>query len=126
MKEKSNLSFLLEISGKEKNKLYISALFSIISSLMAIVPYILMYNIVVELFNDSVNYEKIKSMAITVGIIIILRMVIFLLSGVFSHIAAFTILYELRIKAINHMSKLNMGFFTGNTIGNVKKQSMKI
>ncbi|NFD84987.1 ABC transporter ATP-binding protein, partial [Clostridium botulinum] len=73
MKEKSNLSFLLEISGKEKNKLYISALFSIISSLMAIVPYILMYNIVVELFNDSVNYEKIKSMAITVGIIIILR-----------------------------------------------------
>ncbi len=65
-------------------------------------------------------------MSITVGIIIILRMVIFLLSGVFSHIAAFTILYELRIKAINHMSKLNMGFFTGNTIGNVKKQSMKI
>ncbi len=49
MKEKSNLSFLLEVSGKEKIKLYISALFSIISSLMAIVPYILMYNIVLEL-----------------------------------------------------------------------------
>lgn len=27
---------------------------------MAIVPYILMYNIVVELFNDSVNYEKLN------------------------------------------------------------------
>lgn len=121
MKEKSNLSFLLEVSDREKIKLYISALFSIISSLFAIVPYILMYNIILELFNDSVNYERIKSMAIIVGIIIILRMAIFLLSGVFSHIAAFTILYELRIKAINHMSKLNMGFFTGNTIGNVKK-----
>ncbi|MBE6057025.1 ABC transporter ATP-binding protein, partial [Clostridium sp.] len=121
MKEKSNLSFLLEVSGKEKIKLYISALFSIISSLMAIVPYILMYNIVLELFNDTVNYEKIKSMAITVGIIVVLRMVIFLVSGVFSHIAAYTILYELRMKTINHMSKLNMGFFTGNTIGNVKK-----
>ncbi|MBD5638925.1 hypothetical protein HYI18_10070, partial [Clostridium botulinum] len=56
MKEKSNLSFLLEVSGKEKIKLYISALFSIISSLMSIVPYILMYNIVLELFNDTVNY----------------------------------------------------------------------
>ncbi|CAM2739220.1 ABC transporter ATP-binding protein [Clostridium sporogenes] len=121
MKEKSNLSFLLEVSGKEKIKLYISALFSIISSLMAIIPYILMYNIVLELFNDTVNYEKIKSMAITVGIIVVLRMVIFLVSGVFSHIAAYTILYELRMKTINHMSKLNMGFFTGNTIGNVKK-----
>ncbi len=110
MKEKSNLSFLLEVSGKEKIKLYIAALFSIISSLMAIVPYIIMYNIVLELFNDTVNYEKIKSMSIIVGIIVVLRMVIFLLSGVFSHIAAYTILYELRMKTINHMSKLNMGF----------------
>ncbi|BDR66516.1 ABC transporter permease [Clostridium tetani] len=121
MKKQSNLGFLLEISGREKFKLYLAALFSIISSLLAIVPYILMYNIVLELFGNAVDYEKIKSMAIIVSITIVARMAIFLLSGVFSHIAAFTILYELRIKAINHMSKLNMGFFTGNTIGNVKK-----
>ncbi|BDR77799.1 ABC transporter permease [Clostridium tetani] len=121
MKKQSHLGFLLEISGREKFKLYLAALFSIISSLLAIVPYILMYNIVLELFGNAVDYEKIKSMAIIVSITIVARMAIFLLSGVFSHIAAFTILYELRIKAINHMSKLNMGFFTGNTIGNVKK-----
>ncbi|BDR63807.1 ABC transporter ATP-binding protein [Clostridium tetani] len=121
MEKQSHLGFLLEISGREKFKLYLAALFSIISSLLAIVPYILMYNIVLELFGNAVDYEKIKSMAIIVSITIVARMAIFLLSGVFSHIAAFTILYELRIKAINHMSKLNMGFFTGNTIGNVKK-----
>lgn len=121
MKKQSNLGFLLEISGKEKFKLYLSALFSIISSLLSIVPYILMYNIVLELFKNSVDYERIKSMAITVGVVVVLRMAVFLLSGVFSHIAAFTILYELRMKAINHMSKLNMGFFTGHTLGDVKK-----
>lgn len=120
-KKQSNLSFLLEVSGKEKLKLYLSALLSIISSLLAIVPYILMYNIVLELFNTTVDYKKIKSMAIIVSIIVVVRMVIFLLSGVFSHVAAFTILYELRMKAINHMSKLNMGFFTGHTIGQFKK-----
>ncbi|SHI72828.1 ATP-binding cassette, subfamily B [Clostridium cavendishii DSM 21758] len=121
MEQKSNLKFLLEVSGKEKFKLYISAIFSVISSLLGIIPYILMYNIIIELFNDSVDYNKIKSMAIVVGIIVVLRMAIFLLSGVFSHIAAFTILYELRMKAINHISKLNMGFFTGHTIGEMKK-----
>lgn len=121
MKKQSNLGFLLEISGKEKFKLYLSALFSVISSLLSIVPYILMYNIILELFKNTVDYERIKSMAITVGIIIVIRMAVFLLSGVFSHIAAFTILYELRMKAINHMSKLNMGFFTGHTLGEVKK-----
>ncbi|AEB76040.1 ABC transporter ATP-binding protein [Clostridium botulinum] len=120
-KTESNLSFLLKISGKEKFKLYISALFSIISSILAIVPYILMYNIVLDLFKDIVDYEKIKFMTLIVGVTVIIRMGIFLLSGVFSHIAAFTILYELRMKCINHISKLNMGFFTSHTIGQVKK-----
>ncbi|NFL04046.1 ABC transporter ATP-binding protein, partial [Clostridium botulinum] len=64
---------------------------------------------------------KIKFMTLIVGVTVIIRMGIFLLSGVFSHIAAFTILYELRMKCINHISKLNMGFFTSHTIGQVKK-----
>lgn len=121
MKKQSNLSFLLEVSGKEKIKLYISAIFSVVSSLLGIIPYILMYNIVLVLFNDKVDYGQIKSMAIAVSIVIVVRMIIFLLSGIFSHVAAFTILYELRMKTINHISKLNMGFFKGHTIGEIKK-----
>lgn len=121
MSEKSNLKFLLESSGKEKIKLYISAILSVISSTLAIAPYILMYNIILELFEKTVDYEKIKTLAIIVGITVIVRMIVFLASGVFSHIAAFTILYELRMKAVNHIAKLNMGFFTGHTIGEVKK-----
>lgn len=121
MKKKSNLKFLLEVSGKEKFKLYISALLSVLSSLLAIAPYILMYNIILELFKATVDYERIKSIAIIVACIIVVRLVVFLASGVFSHVAAFTILYELRMKAVSHISKLNMGFFTGHTIGGVKK-----
>lgn len=121
MKKKSNLSFLLEVSGKEKIKLYVSAILSVMSSLFAIVPYILMYNIIMELFKSSVDYERIKSMAIVVGFIVVARLVVFLASAVFSHIAAFTILYELRMKAAKHISKLNMGFFKGHTIGEIKK-----
>ncbi|SKC81125.1 ABC transporter ATP-binding protein [Maledivibacter halophilus] len=121
MKERSNLKFLLEVSGKEKIKLYISAVFSVISSVFSIAPYILMYYIILELFKPSVNYEAVKSMAVIVGIIVVARMAIFLASGVFSHIAAFTILYELRMKAAKHMAKLNMGFFKGHTIGEIKK-----
>lgn len=121
MRKKSNFAFLLEVSGKEKNKLYISAIFSVISSLLAIAPYILMYNIILEFFKVEMNYEKIKYLAIVVGIVVVVRMIIFLASGVFSHVAAFTILYELRMKAVSHISKLNMGFFTEHTIGEVKK-----
>lgn len=121
MKEKSNLGFILEVSGKERFKLYLSALLSIVSALLSMVPYIFMYNIFLELFKESVDYEKIKAQAITVSVIVVIKIGVFLLSGIFSHIAAFTILYELRIKAIKHISKLNMGFFKGHTIGEVKK-----
>lgn len=119
--QQSNFGFLLSVSGKQKIKLYIAALFSVLSSLLAIAPYILLYNIIQELFQPAVDYERVKFMAIIVGTIVIIRMAVFLASGVFSHIAAFTILYELRMKAVKHISKLNMGFFTGHTIGEVKK-----
>lgn len=121
MNGKKNLDFLLSISGREKFKLYIAAFLSVISSIMAIAPYLLMYNIILELFNDSVEYGKIKNMAVWVGVIVVLRMATYLLSGVFSHIAAFGILYELRMRAVDHIGRLNMGFFTGQTTGNIKK-----
>ncbi|GAB6109925.1 ABC transporter ATP-binding protein [Fusibacter bizertensis] len=121
MNFKSNLSFLLQQSGREKFKLYLSAILSIINSLMAIIPYVLVYTLILELLKADMNYETIKSLAIWVVILAIVRMFIFLASGVFSHIAAFSILYELRMKVVKHISTLEMGFFTNQTLGEVKK-----
>ncbi len=118
---KNNLKFLLSISGKERYKLYISAILSVLSSLLSIVPYLLMSSIIIELLNETVDYGQLKSHVFMVCIIVVCRMIIFLASGVFSHIAAFTILYELRLKVVAHLAKLNMGFFTGATIGGIKK-----
>ncbi|MDN5342562.1 MULTISPECIES: ABC transporter ATP-binding protein [Oceanotoga] len=120
-KRKSNFKFLLEISGKEKIKLYTSAIFSVLSTVLSMVPYIIVYYIVLELFKPSIDFERIKNLAFITCIFVIIRVILFLSSGVFSHIAAFTILYELRMKAVKHMAKLNMGFFTTNTTGNIKK-----
>ncbi|WP_313756234.1 ABC transporter ATP-binding protein [Tissierella sp.] len=121
MKRKSNFKFLMELSGTEKNKLYISALFSILSSILAIVPYVLMYNIILELFKDAMDLNRVKHLVITTIITLIIRFALFLTSGTLSHIAAFTILYEVRMKSIEHISKLNMGFFTSHTTGELKK-----
>ncbi|OZI12881.1 ABC transporter permease [Bacillaceae bacterium SAS-127] len=121
MEQKSNLRFLLEVSGREKFKLYLAAILSVVSSLLAVVPYIFMYYIILELFQESVDFEKVKSLVIAVSVIVAARMVVLISSGVFSHVAAFTILYELRMKAVRHMSKLHMGFFKERTIGNMKK-----
>lgn len=121
MREKSNFKFLMDISGTEKNKLYISGLFSALSSLLAIVPYVLIYNIILELFGTSIDLNKVKYLVIKTVIVLIVRFALFLASGTISHIAAFTILYEVRMKAIEHISKLNMGFFNSHSTGELKK-----
>lgn len=117
----SNFKFLLRVSGREKYKLYLSAVLSAVSAILAIAPYVLLYNMILEMLNDTGDFESLKVQSLWIAGLIVFRMVIFLASGIFSHIAAFTILYELRMKVIEHIGKLNMGFFTGKTIGEVKK-----
>lgn len=117
----NNLKFLLKLSGQHKIKLIFSALFSIISTTLSAVPYILIYNIILELFKEAVDYNKIQNLVFITIIFIIIRVVTFVLSGIFSHVSAFNILYKIRIDLIKHMSKLNMGFFKKNTSGKLKK-----
>ncbi|MBS4536294.1 ABC transporter ATP-binding protein [Clostridium sp. D2Q-14] len=121
MNFKENFQFLMKESGKHKIKLFISCLFSVVSSILSILPYFLIYYIVIALIQEDVNHKQVQFIAYGLGGVLVLRLILFLSSGVFSHIAAFNILYELRMKVVKHISTLNMGFFTGQTIGNVKK-----
>ena len=117
----NNLKFLLKLSGQHKIKLIISAMFSIISTTLSAIPYLLVYSIILELFNREISYNKIKSLVFIAILFIILGVAARILSGIFSHISAFNILYKIRIDLIEHMSKLNMGFFKKNMTGKLKK-----
>ena len=117
----NNLKFLLKLSGQHKIKLIISAMFSIISTTLSAIPYLLVYSIILELFNREISYNKIQSLVFIAILFIILGVVARILSGIFSHVSAFNILYKIRIDLIEHMSKLNMGFFKKNMTGKLKK-----
>ncbi len=121
MNFKKNFTFLLDVSGKERYKLYASAVLSVTSALLAIVPYLLMASIIMGMIDGDMTYDTLKSKVFLVCFIVLIRLVSFLASGVFSHVAAFTILYELRMKAVKHLAKLNMGYFTESTLGGIKK-----
>ena len=117
----NNLKFLLKLSGQHKIKLIVSAMFSIISTTLSAIPYLLVYSIILELFNREISYNKIQSLVFRAILFIVLGVVARILSGIFSHISAFNILYKIRIDLIEHMSKLNMGFFKKNMTGKLKK-----
>ena len=117
----NNLKFLLKLSGQHRIKLIVSAMFSIISTTLSVIPYLLVYSIILELFNREISYNKIQSLVFIAILFIILGVVARILSGIFSHISAFNILYKIRIDLTEHMSKLNMGFFKKNMTGKLKK-----
>ena len=103
MKQKSNFTFLLSYAKNEKYKLYLSAFLSVCSSILMVVPYILIYNIILELLKTDLDYNRIKHLAIYTAILIVVRLILFILSGVFSHVAAFNILYNIRMQTVKHL-----------------------
>ena len=121
MKQKSNFTFLLSYAKNEKYKLYLSAFLSVCSSILMVVPYILIYNIILELLKADLDYNRIKKLAIYTAILIVVRLILFILSGVFSHVAAFNILYNIRMQAVKHLGNINLGYFREKNIGEIKK-----
>lgn len=120
MKE-SNFRFLMRSSGREKYKLYISAVFSAVSAVLAVAPYVLLYQLVLTLLEPEPQFDDIRSLSLWIAGVVVLRMVMFLASGVFSHVAAFSILYVLRMQVIEHIGHLPMGYLNNRTLGDLKK-----
>ena len=123
-KNKQGFMRLLEIAGSKKWKLFMSGFFAIISAVLSLAPFILIYLILVKLLNPAFgpqDYGYIWNLAwITVGAVIA-RFVMLFISGMFSHLAAFDILYGLRKNLARHMGGLSMGYFTEKSSGEIKK-----
>ncbi|MBU5675204.1 ABC transporter ATP-binding protein/permease [Alkaliphilus sp. MSJ-5] len=121
MKKQSNLNYLLYLAGGEKKKLFLAVILSVISSILAFAPFLIIYKMIMILFEGNVVYKDIFNLAVLAAVIIIVRIIFFIASGAFSHVAAFNILYNIRMKIIKHMGNLNLGFFTNKTSGELKK-----
>jgi ATP-binding cassette subfamily B protein len=123
-KNKQGFMRLLEIAGSKKWKLFMSGFFAIISAVLSLAPFILIYLILVKLLDPAFgpqDYGYIWNLAwITVGAVIA-RFAMLFISGMFSHLAAFDILYGLRKNLARHLGGLSMGYFTDKSSGEIKK-----
>ena len=101
-----------------------SGFFAIISAVLSLAPFILIYLIMVKLLDPAfgpADYGDIWKLAwIAVGAVIA-RFAMLFISGMFSHLAAFDILYGLRKNLTRHLGGLEMGYFTDKSSGEIKK-----
>lgn len=115
---KSSAAYLMQLAGKYKLHLLVSALFGIASALCSFIPYVMVYRSILVLLGgegDALHYGLIAAAAIA-G-----KFLCSILSGTFSHIGAFNTLYNVRTQIIRHIAKVNLGFFTDHASGEIKK-----
>lgn len=99
---------------------------SSLSVLLSGVPFYTVYRIVrlfltASLEGTAVHFSDVWVWAaITVGSIV-LGIVLSIIGSFSCHACAFHALYDLRMRILNHMGKLNLGFYTGGQSGAVQK-----
>jgi ATP-binding cassette subfamily B protein IrtA len=123
-KKNSRLSRLFQIAGAKKLHLIISAILAVISSACSLAPYIIIYLVMLKVLDPGFgagDYSYILNMAFIAAGIVVSRYLLMFASAMFSHIAAFKILYGLRTTLTEHLGKLPMGYFTTNQTGKTKK-----
>ncbi|WP_353094908.1 ABC transporter ATP-binding protein [Tissierella praeacuta] len=126
VKKKQGLSRLLEIAGEKKILLIISGILSAFSATCMLVPFVSVYQILGELLKSGGNISLVNSsMMIKWGWIafgsLIASLILLYAAIICSHVAAFRILYGMRMGLARHIGKLPLGYLNSTATGAIKK-----
>lgn len=117
----SGISRLLQIAGRKKILLIASSTYSVVSEIFALIIFLVIYLVTVELINPPIEWNHIWTYIWIAVVALLGRMALKYCSTILSHIAAFNILYELRVSITKHLGGLNMGYFSHHNTGSLKK-----
>lgn len=120
-KKKTGMAYLLELAGKYKLHLALSAFFGVLSALCSFIPYVMVYRTLLFLFDGAADVSAALRYGIIAAVAIVGRFVFSIISGTFSHLGAFNTLYNVREQISRHIATVNLGFFTSHTSGEIKK-----
>lgn len=125
-KQKKGVARLFEIADERKGLLILAGILSAGSACCMLVPYLSVYQVANELLQNAGNISQADSghmirwgwiafAGLTGGLLLLYA------SLMASHVAAFRILYGLRIKLAEHIGRLPLGYLNGTSTGAIKK-----
>lgn len=124
MKEQSNLKRLLRFVGGYKYLTIASWVLSALSALVALMPFVYIWKVIKEVLDVAPDYGAAQNladngwMAVLFAVAAILVYVAALLC---SHLAAFRVQANIRMKAMHHIVTLPMGFMDSIGSGKIRK-----
>ena len=125
-KPKKGLARLMELAGEKKTLMVCSAVLSTVSVFLLLVPYLSIYCVLAELLRHADDIAAVDAAYVITwavwGVVGLLLGYLFMyVGGMCSHIAAFRILYGIRVKLADHIGSLPLGYFNKNATGKIKK-----
>ena len=125
-KKKQGLSRLLEIAGQRRGLLILASLLSVGSAVCMLIPYWSVYEILSELMTHGGDVSAVDG----AGMIhwgwtafggLVAGLILLYAALMASHVAAFRILYGLRVRLSEHIGRLPLGYLTNTSTGAIKK-----
>ncbi len=125
-KRKKGIMRLVEIAGTKRWLLFASMTLAVLASVAQFVPYVAVYKILEELAANATDLSRLDKELIwrwgyaSLGAVFLFGVLIYG-SSMLSHVAAFNILYEMRVAISRKLARLPLGFFTERASGEIKK-----
>ncbi len=123
---KTGLVRLLEISGEKRGMLVLAGILSVAGTFLQFAPFVGVYCIIEEILRNAADVAacdmgRIRFWGFFSLVALLLSLLAQYASVMASHVAAFRILYNLRLALAGHLAKLPLGFHTKNASGAVRK-----
>lgn len=125
-RRKTGLARLIEIADAKKWWLFASMALAVIATLAQFVPMVAVYMIISELADHAADLAQVdRGLLYRLGFVSLGSVgafgVLLYVAMMLSHIAAFNILYEIRVKIAEKLARLSMSYFTRKASGEIKK-----
>ena len=121
MKKKSDLSRLMQYAGGHRYLTYSSWILSVLSALLALVPFVYIWMIIREVLNAAPDYGSAQGLTFYGWMAVafaVLSVIVYISALMCSHISAFRVAANMRRDCMRHIVKLPIG--TVESIGSGK------
>lgn len=124
MKKQSNFRRLLEYAGKYKFLTYASWILSAASAIIALIPFFYIWKIIKEIISVSPDFSKVENLigyGTNAVVFAVISFLVYVCGLMCSHLSAFRVAANMRIKLCEHLAKLPTGFCESFGSGKLRK-----
>lgn len=111
---------LFRLAGTRKNKLIVCCILAIIAFGLSLLPFFLIYLLLLELLSPSLNQVNIWKLVLLIPLCYITMFMVLMYAYHISHKTAYEILYDVRMEIGEKLTKLSLGYFNEKNTGEIK------